>query len=815
MITFKRKPAFLLSLFLLSTPTLFSGVANALPIDPIDIRSPENPDATEPDPKPVGEGEEPLKALYSEWSYATDNHYVQSNIEYCPRGTETTGPLGSLHVPKSFYTDDEDKTYPAVVFFHGTGGNADNQFAKTILANLAEQGFVGFSADYKESPLSKITFNALLNTPIGELLDIFIEESDPSKVVHDAFIQAAAEGRCAVRWVKRLAEGSNPLRIDPNRVAVSGWSLGTMVAQNVAFSTPESFNVCVNDSSGTEIKTASSWRIFLHRSQRHAITVEDNDMCTFAISANDWQAISTLIEPTEAQWQGQDTPDGVQAFVPISTTSDLLTVGSECGIMHSDFGNHHKPVLPMPVSSNGASKCQRYKHAQEAHNILLPANLVDGDLFEHSWRTNAESMMWQGGDSFASFLIDQDSGNVPGNAETIVPYEKHMLPAVRSWLEKLSPIDALPPIASDASQPATSRDAITAAIQPPAPIPTLIVAGGDDAGPIWQEQIALGVRLHAAGFPVETVVVAGAGHDVGDETNDKKARDYLIGDFLNSALETTESAPELDTFYEDLCTQKQISFENTTKSITCMDDRSTVNKPFIFPVTTASHVAPKHHLEKDGEFPFRVAPLNASGNYDAVGGRYSLYSGMAYVFAGLEFDRTETGYDNFSEDIIWSIDGVADTWSVVAGNEDGECVGSSIALTVGNATKPKSTDYSKTCYFNVQPGNSYTLTATSAADLTTTTHANIDTSAHPYGGVHGARIIYHSRFWGLIKWHELRWSDFTGYANPGGRVDIFVDGSSSPSVSANQSSLSVFWTRAKSQYKVCYTGTQTCSIIKV
>lgn len=124
---------------------------------------------------------------------------------------------------------------PAIVWLHG-GGFAVGIDSMYGLANgtgkeYAERGYVGFSVEYRIDT----------TTVGGKSLCQWVQDNenpnDPVWVQREAqcrrnVLTAQHDAQGAVRWIRRHAA---QYRIDPNKIAVGGFSAGAVTAANVAY----------------------------------------------------------------------------------------------------------------------------------------------------------------------------------------------------------------------------------------------------------------------------------------------------------------------------------------------------------------------------------------------------------------------------------------------------------------------------------------------------------------------------------------------------------------------------------------------------
>jgi predicted esterase len=121
---------------------------------------------------------------------------------------------------------------PAIVWVHGGGFKAGIGAGYGLVANTgasyAQRGYVGFSIEYRVNTTSDCQY----------VQDHQADNPQPpdwaAKYLYcvQAIVAAQQDTQAAVRWVRRHAPDYG---IDPNRVAVAGFSAGAVTAANLAY----------------------------------------------------------------------------------------------------------------------------------------------------------------------------------------------------------------------------------------------------------------------------------------------------------------------------------------------------------------------------------------------------------------------------------------------------------------------------------------------------------------------------------------------------------------------------------------------------
>jgi acetyl esterase/lipase len=155
-----------------------------------------------------------------------------------------SGPSDPFHRPldasgneiqRMWIADPVDNTAtnrPAIVWVHGGGFKAGIGAAYSVLVNdglpYAKRGYVGISVEYRIDTTSDCQYVQ------DHAHDVPLPADWTAKYAQCriGIVAAQQDKQAAVRWVRRNAA---QLHVDPNRVAVGGFSAGAVTAANVAY----------------------------------------------------------------------------------------------------------------------------------------------------------------------------------------------------------------------------------------------------------------------------------------------------------------------------------------------------------------------------------------------------------------------------------------------------------------------------------------------------------------------------------------------------------------------------------------------------
>ena len=136
-----------------------------------------------------------------------------------------TGAATELHLDVYSPADDPLTARPAIVWVHGGGFKAGNRNATTAAATAwAQRGYVTISIDYRldtGSRCQEVQDKRFTGVEMGTERDRFLA----------AILAAQHDTQAAIRWVRANA---TDLGVDPDRIAIGGFSAGAVTAVNVA-----------------------------------------------------------------------------------------------------------------------------------------------------------------------------------------------------------------------------------------------------------------------------------------------------------------------------------------------------------------------------------------------------------------------------------------------------------------------------------------------------------------------------------------------------------------------------------------------------
>lgn len=173
-------------------------------------------------PGPAGPEDQPetIRFLDPEFAVEVDRDIVYST------GAVRRPSVGELDLLLDVYRPanaDQPAIRPGLVLIHGggfTGGSRTNSTMVTLGTTYAERGYVAVSIEYR----------MVRDDPPTEELS-----QSPTNPVSVAAAAARVDAARAVEWMRANAAS---YRIDPNRIAVGGYSAGAITAMSVGFRDP-------------------------------------------------------------------------------------------------------------------------------------------------------------------------------------------------------------------------------------------------------------------------------------------------------------------------------------------------------------------------------------------------------------------------------------------------------------------------------------------------------------------------------------------------------------------------------------------------
>ncbi len=137
-----------------------------------------------------------------------------------------------LHLWAANPVDNVAANRPAVIWVHGGGfvGGIGSEYTLAAGAGLqyAKRGYVGFSIEYRIDTTSQCQYvqDHQHDVPLPPNFDALRAQCARG------ITAAVQDAQAAVRWVRRHA---TEYRVDPNKVAIGGFSAGAVTADMVAF----------------------------------------------------------------------------------------------------------------------------------------------------------------------------------------------------------------------------------------------------------------------------------------------------------------------------------------------------------------------------------------------------------------------------------------------------------------------------------------------------------------------------------------------------------------------------------------------------
>ena len=719
------------------------------------------------------------------------------------------------------------KTYPTMVFFPGYPHNAATSSGPSFdwMSRTAAGGAVVVYVDYSEAP------SAI------ELLDVAIPQLS-SRPAYD-INRNSMEGRCAVRWVKQLADlGSAFYPIDSNKISAGAHSWGTSLVQSLAVISDDLAQkevdgvlidlVRVFDGETEILRTTDSDPLLrskffyalmgsmeafgLHESLGIISTI-DGRRVFGAIDSNgvrnvqlsDYNAVMTAEEIADindpsgftafrhGQWEQKWRAKSDQAFYYDSkiksgilySTGTTLSVATNCAVLNSaSMIDNTFVTVPVPTL-NGALRCGPYAETTHVQRDMYLQHVVSGHRIAMNQILSDISGI--SGDSvFLSELFDE----IPAGSQMITPRHFHLSQETRASIEAWDLIGFL-----DLAGPK---------------VPMLILNGDKDELTQWFEAAQLGSDFKSAGYPVEMVLFPGFAHGY---TN---AQHQILADVSNEFFNLDdESIHSTDGFGLSLCTPSV----NGVQEYPCLKDITTNGQIVIGMPRTEAHMSSPFSWQKSAN-PYlsqdttnspegTEIPGNPFDNHcgefnDLCQSNYALYQGLSYQLDGLAF--TENSSDK-SEQLKWTLTLNTPDQSGASNVPDADCdadlcrEGRSLELDLATA--------------NLVSGT-YDLKVALDDQSVDTLQASIVIETHPmqannekdggFGGYVRQRKAWFVR-WTEVHWNDLSWSD--GVARTGGWVTLKRGGT--VLTTQNVSGVFVYAGHSSAIHELCLVGTDICS----
>ena len=699
---------------------------------------------------------------------------------------------------------DQLADYPVALYLPGI--YEDHTNANATLQRLSEAGFIAIAASFRQRAVDTLQGEARKRDFVNMLID----------------------ARCAVRWVKAVAQlPDNPFKIDPSRVGIVAYSLGTMAGQMLAFMDDREINSAarLNIIDSTEVVDPSAFRYAVHGMLNHG-TIDKFD--TRTISAQEYE-LGDWFNVPERCWRSQESNEhcsavsapidsSINAVVLIATSADALSLSTSCGLIHSDFMTTDKKSITTPVPvQDDIILCGPYRDAE----LVLKGTYEDQGVA--NIKGNLKHIMVTGNpfyyDEYLEYrfltahqIFDRDITRVyspkqppPADAEIIYPGLRYLPKSRRASLESISPINY--------------RN-----LSPHKP-PFLIISGADDAYANWEEAAMLASMLKQSGYYTKMIRFEGQEHGWGGSRPANIAhRDQQIGDYLHTVMTMQASVPadpelnyaqrfaqirQCDSLFYDCPThlsgpayqrawmqlyECQRPRNTDVTQLTCLADLVTVGQIHVgvrrsMDMVSSPHTRPSE-LHRITAQPIAVSPI---------------HTGLRYEFDALAFDEN---FQDLGDQVIWEL------------RRAGELSGVQVA-----------TGRHYQAYFAHDRPGQYVLTLKLPnADPRYTTHLPLSVSLHPMQGNNGdllsaeGVLLENGGFefkssggfrLGFMQFSIFSWAALAdpylpnfGRYSAGGLVDVYQN---ERLIRRNVNLFYWSFYKRGDRFKICLAGTDVCS----
>lgn len=712
-------------------------------------------------------------------------------VRFCDNPSGSNHPTLNVFVPPYDDVDEEGNPYwsskkPSIIFFPGVGGSY-----RQFMRNIAQQGIVVFFVEYSIPVGSEKVADALF----------------PDMATMDAYSthQITMEGRCAIRWVKQLADRNSPAYpLDRQQISVAAHSFGTQIVQalvvaNDDIAQRETGEGAVNllrivDDEGALVANpdplaVSKFNYYLLPSleafglpENYAHldlgNVDENGVRTLKESTYQALLVGTNYDLTgryghwEQKWRAKgDDPFYYDSQIKSATligTGSTISVASNCAVLGSQSmtPNLRSVTVPMPME-DGAIKCGPYAETKTIDSDYFSDNGVFlVGIHRRMMAQYLSDLIHAGGDDiFATAGFDV----IPPRSQMISPFNLYFPRESRAKADTW-----------DASSYLFMKNTRT---------PTLFLNGEIDYLTQWFEAALLAAQLKQAGFPVELIRFGGLQHAFIPSVDNDVAPMYLtnaLSEFLRMV-----SADEIDLDGNDIvheaCVDKNMRDYRVDAigNNKCLDELTTINRVIIGMPRTIAQMSSKESWINDAN-PY----LSCNAN-NVCTSNYPLYQGLRYQLDGLAFTYD---YKDRGEQLDWKLTHI-ETQKVELEATNTR----SVTLDLGSRNLPS---------------GQYELSVT-GAEVTDVT-ASIDIEDHPLNnnvGSEGFDACYKKDGWWIFKWTRIDWKDLSwneGLVRSGGRIDLYRNGQL---ISKNNLSNVYFHNGHLSnpKYEICLSGTQVCS----
>lgn len=748
---------------------------------------------------------------------------ASGDIAFCE--TSYSNPILKIFVPP--YDNEEsdgwDKKYRTMVYFPGlphTTPNGALERYENMAAEIASGGTVVALVDYSEEFTSEDLAEDLINSAA-------IQWSGRS-----AF-QSAMEGRCAIRWVKQLADlESEFYPMDIDNISVGAHSWGTLMAQNIAIAndgpaqkevdgvlidlievTDDDGNPLLKEPDSDPLLRSKFFYAMLPALETYyypevvhgqedegadyplgtvnvnngvrtiklsvyeALLVEEDMVSDTVINHDELPAHFESFGQWEQKWRAKSDTEQfhytseVKSMV-LGSTGDTLGVLSNCAVLNSHSMTEDLSAVTVPIPMvDGAPMCGPYT---ETKTVTYDMNYFIVD--QVPWHRDlmdqiASDLTHTGGRS-----IFKDLGFVESNPEDqiITPHHFSLSPATRAKAETWDWLTYL-----DLAGPK---------------IPILVLNGEKDEWTQWTEAAQLASALKQSGHPVEMVRFPNAEHTLYDHYRTVSSESINL--FLDM-VQNDEISSASNSFNFSVCYEQA---DDGTNKYQCLNEITTNGKVVVgMPRTSAQMSSEESWATNANPYLIDCGETNASCKSN-----YPLYKGLSYQLDGLAF--TEDFADK-GEQLAWTLTPRATNTSLPVDlfEEDDMC----LADVCGRSLKLDLTTA------NLAPGTYDLIIEVKDGSIPGLT-AEIEVADHPMhlnntsSGFNGYYKLYQFWFikWTQVYWRRLSWSQ--GVAKTGGWVTAYRDGA----VASTRNKVGVFsymWHQPSAIHEVCLSDTTVCS----
>lgn len=482
---------------------------------------------------------------------------------------------------------------PAILMFVGSG--VDRIHYHASLRNWANAGYVASIASYTQG------------------------------TTRTEFTQGLIDGRCAVRWLKANSENLEyydadgvpvdtglGLPVDVNKIVAAGHSLGSFVTQTLAFVPGD------NEDDGVD----TPWE------QATAALAVDPTGSDYTGAGDYLGSYRYLGGPLET------LNSDVQAAAVFGSSSGLLALATNCGVVHSDFltADKKNAALPMPEG------CGPYQNPQRLWSTLNGGGVFELEtsaLFDTSWQILANNLTG----------VPMHVGAPGADREEIVPGQAWLLNSTRALWEAASPITYL-----NDNNPG---------------VPFFVIGGVHDPLSRWEQVSLLFSAVNSKGNLTKGYRYEKQSHNFHTNNQDQQRinnrndRDALLIDFLNTVLS--------DQYQQSLVSDPDLAYAHAFTALTpCVGD--ICGSLPGYPGSEAYDLAWTRWYECDSRPDIEGEDLDVVRicltdilPYDRLEVRNTAHDNPNQVYAGHENRFSALAFDAqggpLTEGLLWKLDG--------------------------------------------------------------------------------------------------------------------------------------------------------------